>query len=102
VLYGASGRLTSDRRPPGATNTLNIPEGFTRAVTLLVSDGCGNAAHVAGVLAQADGPATTVWKEFQRLGTADIQIDADTEFGGLAVIANTPGDWVCRMIGAPE
>lgn len=100
VLYGKSGRLTADRLPPSATNTLNIPDGFARSVTLLISDGVNHGMAVHG-LHRRSGDVTT-WDEWRRDGDAPVLIYADRENGGLAVEATQPGNWTCRMIGSPE
>jgi hypothetical protein len=100
VLMGAVGRLTADRKPPGPTNTLNIPDGFTRAVTLLIVDGVGAGAKIEGLHACADGVVT--WDEWSRVGNAGVTVDADQQNRGLAVTAMTAGSWTCRMIGSPE
>ncbi len=100
VLLGTSGRLTADRNPPGATNTLNIPDGFTRAVTLLVTDGVGSGARIDGLHSCIGGVVT--WEEWDHKGSAAIDVKPDQENRGLAVTAKTRGRWTVRMLGAPE
>lgn len=100
TLLGTIGRLTSDRKPPGPTNTLNIPDNFCRTVTLQLSDGTGSGARIDGLHSCADG--VTRWTEWERRGTASVTVDADQANRGLAVTVNTPGNWTCRMIGSPE
>lgn len=100
TLYGKTGRLTSDRKPPSATNTLNIPDSFARAVTLLVSDGATAGARIEGLHACTDGIVT--WEEWSRAGNAPVIVAADQDNRGLAVTAKTLGSWTCRMIGSPE
>lgn len=102
VLYGTSGRLTADRAPPGLTNTLNIPDGFSRTMMLMVDSGDGGC-WVFGRLSRGNGPETTKWEQVTLMGADDIAtFEADTALGGLAVTALKPGNWVCRMVGAPE
>ncbi len=100
TLYGSGGRLTADRKPPGPTNTLNIPDGFTRAVTLLISDCVGAACKIEGQHSCAGGVVS--WEEWDRKGSAAITVAPDQDNQGLAITAEKPGTWVCRMIGTPE
>lgn len=98
TLFGKSGRLTSDRKPPGAANTLNIPDGFARTVLLLISDGTSAGMAVQGLHKRADG--VTTWEEWRREGAAPVLIYADAENAGLAVEATQPGNWTCRMVAS--
>lgn len=102
VLFGKIGRLTADRKSPGAANTLNIPDNFGRAVMLLITDGVASGCVISGFLSRGEGPETTTWQEWDRRGNAPIVTTADTVNGGLAVDAVTAGNWTCRMVGSPE
>ena len=102
VLSGKGpGRLTADGNNPSLNNTFNIPDNFCRMALLLITDGT-DGAFIRGILRRSVGAESTTWTVLGHEGVVAATIEADTEFGGLAVTANGNGNWTCRLVSAPE
>jgi len=100
VCDGTPRRLTTDGNAPGATNTMNIPDGSTYLCRLsAVARGAeGMAAFwLAGVLdRRGDAVVWTVLGSALATGVG-LDVAADAASGGLSVTATWPGRWVCDI-----